>query len=77
MIIGPGHLGCRIAILWKQEFSESSIFLKTRSFNEARANRWKDMGFFPLSEEQPNEYSSIKCPYVVFSAPPTGNDLNS
>jgi len=72
-VVGAGHLGLRIAFLWKQKFPEAKIFLKTRSYDENRSAKWKSLGFHPLSAETENDSNRIKTPFVVFSAPPTNN----
>jgi len=72
-VVGAGHLGIRIAVLWKESFPESSIFLKTQHNNPERSAKWKSLGYEPLSEEEENDSNRIKAPFVVFCAPPTNN----
>lgn len=67
-VVGAGYLGIRVAILWKQQFPDSKIYLKTRSDNANRSARFKASGFIPLAQE--NE-DTVKTAYVVFCAPAT------
>ena len=72
-VVGAGHLGIRIAVLWKESFPEASIYLKTKHSNAARSEKWKSLGYVPLSEEEDNDSNRITTPFVVFCAPPTNN----
>ena len=72
-VVGAGHLGIRIAIIWKETFPDSTVYLKTRRNDPDRNTRWKSLGFEPLSEETENDSDHVKTPFVVFCAPPTNN----
>ena len=72
-VVGAGHLGVRIAELWKEEFPDSIIYLKTKRNDNERNTKWSSLGFEPLSEETENESNRVKTPFVVFCAPPTNN----
>ncbi|TRY68641.1 hypothetical protein TCAL_08889 [Tigriopus californicus] len=72
VIVGAGHLGCRVAQLWRESYPEARIVLKTRSFNEKRATLWSSLGYIPVSSKDPGEAEKSDC--VIFCAPPTGND---
>lgn len=72
-VVGAGHLGIRIGVLWKESFPEASIYLKTKHNNEHRNQKWKSLGYIPLSEEEENDSNRVTAPFVVFSAPPTNN----
>ena len=69
-VVGAGHLGLRVALLWQQKFPESKIYLKTRSDHPQRSEKWIKSGFTPLNKA----HDEVRTPYVVFCAPPTGND---
>ena len=74
-VVGAGHLGVRIALLWQQKFPDAAIYLTTRTNNEQRTAKWKAQGFHVSSREQEEsgEVEIVKVPFVVFCAPPTGN----
>ena len=72
-VVGAGHLGIRIAVLWKESFPEASVFLKTKHNVPERSAKWQSLGYVPLSEEEENDSNRIKAPFVVFCAPPTNN----
>lgn len=71
LVIGAGHLGARVASIWKVKFPESQIFLKTKSDNQERSEKWRKLGFQPVAG---TDAQGIKCPYVVYSVPPTAED---
>jgi len=70
LVVGAGHLGARVAVLWKEKFPESKIFLKTKSDNAERTEKWRALGYEPFACSESLE-SIPKCPYVVYSVPPT------
>jgi len=76
-IVGAGHLGLRVAVLWKQKFPDAEVYLKTRHNDPQRSAKWKSLGFNVLSSEEDNSTSScpprVVVPFVVFCAPPTSN----
>ena len=73
-IVGTGHLGVRLARLWKDMFPDATIILKTKRHDLNRTNKWKALGFDAVSEEEEsNPEQSTKAPFVVFCAPPTNN----
>ena len=70
-IVGAGHLGIRIGVLWKESFPDASIYLKTKHNNITRNELWQSFGYIPLSEEEENDSNRVAAPFVVFSAPLT------
>ena len=70
-IVGVGHLGIRIGVLWKESFPEASVYLKTKHNNIERNELWQSFGYIPLSEEEENDSNRVTAPFVVFSAPLT------
>eukprot|EP00095_Tigriopus_kingsejongensis_P009169 maker-scaffold145_size311916-snap-gene-0.15 protein:Tk09169 transcript:maker-scaffold145_size311916-snap-gene-0.15-mRNA-1 annotation:"hypothetical protein GUITHDRAFT_64569" len=71
VIVGAGHLGCRIAEIWRGLYPKSDIFLKTRSIKADRDQLWTQLGYTPIN---PETESPPKTDLVVFCAPPTGNE---
>jgi len=71
-VVGAGHLGIRLALLWREKFPQSMISLKTKHYDKERSMRWSKSGFKPISSEQ-KEDDRVKAPFVVFCAPPTNN----
>ena len=69
LVIGAGHLGARVAVLWKNKFPEASIFLKTRTNNPERSQKWKALGYTPVACD--TDSLIPKCQFVVYSVPPT------
>ena len=67
LVIGPGHLGARVATLWRQRFPAAAVTLKAHRQDPEREAKWRSLGFIPYKEGG----SGYK--YVLFSAPP-GND---
>ena len=72
-IVGAGELGIRIAMLWKQKFPDSDVFLKTQHDDPDRSRKWRSLGFKPLSCEYEQKKNRVTAPFVVFCAPPTNN----
>ena len=68
VIVGAGTLGCRVAHLWKLQYPDADVYLKTRTAKEERDAKWMALGFNPIHGED-----ATKAPFVVFSAPPSGN----
>ena len=69
VVVGPGELGYRVAMIWKAAHPKAAVYLKTRSEKEERSERWRSAGFLPAAS-----YDGVgAAPYVVFSAPPTGS----
>lgn len=69
IVIGAGELGCRVAHRWKKLNQDAKVFLKTNSEKTERDAIWQAAGFETFSNEKER---SVKAPYVVFCAPPTG-----
>jgi len=74
-VVGAGHLGVRVAHLWKLKFPDAEITLATRRNEPQRTAAWKTLGYKVSSreEEESGTLTPVKVPYVVFCAPPTGN----
>ena len=68
LVIGPGHLGARVAILWQQKFPNAMIALKANRQDLNREAKWHSLGFISHQEEE----NGRKYNYVLFSAPPSG-----
>lgn len=67
LVIGPGHLGARVATLWKQKFPKAEVALKAKTDDPVRRQKWQSLGFTPYEEGSGTLY-----PNVIFSAPPSG-----
>ena len=67
LIIGPGHLGARVATLWKERYPEAQITLKANRQDPDREAKWQSLGFICGSDKEEGH----KYPNVLFSAPPT------
>ena len=67
LVIGPGHLGARVATLWQQKFPNAMIALKANRQDLNREAKWHSLGFVSHQEENGRKYN-----YVLFSAPPSG-----
>ena len=65
LVIGPGHLGARVATLWQQKFPNAMIALKANRQEPNREAKWQSLGFMP-------HQGGHKYPNVLFSAPPAG-----
>jgi len=66
LVIGPGHLGARVATLWQARYPEAKIALKAHRDDSDREAKWQSLGFIPYKD--PNQrYSN-----VLFAAPPSG-----
>ena len=65
LVIGPGHLGARVATLWQKRFPEAKILLKAQRNDVEREAKWKSLGFESYQPGGEDIY-----PNVVFSAPP-------
>ena len=74
-IVGAGHLGIRLAVLWKEEFPDSTVLLKTKHNDPDRKKKWESLGFEPISTEEETDSNREKTPFVVFCAPPTNNPM--
>lgn len=72
-VVGAGHLGIRIGILWKKQFPDSVVFLKTQRNDPERNSKWKSLGFSPISAEEETDSNRVQTPFVVFCAPPSKN----
>ena len=68
LVIGPGHLGARVATLWQQKFPNAMIALKANRQDLNREAKWHSLGFISHQEEE----NGRKYNYVLFSAPPSG-----
>ena len=68
LVIGPGHLGARVATLWQQKFPNAMIALKANRQDLNREAKWHSLGFVSHQEEE----NGRKYNYVLFSAPPSG-----
>ena len=75
LVVGAGHLGTRVAVLWRNKFPDCQIFLKTKTENQERSEKWNSLGYLPISSATDQD-SIPKFPYVVFSVPPTAGKLN-
>jgi len=64
LVVGPGHLGARVATLWKSRFPEAKITLKAHRDDPEREAKWKSLGFIPYKDED-HKYQN-----VLFAAPP-------
>ena len=62
---GPGHLGARVATLWKQKFSDAKVALKARNVDSEREAKWKSLGF--VAYQEGDKYNN-----VLFAVPPSG-----
>ena len=68
LVIGPGHLGARVATLWQQKFPNAMIALKANRQDLNREAKWHSLGFISShQEEKGRKYNN-----VLFSAPPSG-----
>ena len=68
LVIGPGHLGARVATLWQQKFPNAMIALKANRQDLNREAKWHSLGFISSHhEEKGRKYNN-----VLFSAPPSG-----
>ena len=67
LVIGPGHLGARVATLWQQKFPNAMIALKANRQDLNREAKWHSLGFISHQEEKGRKYNN-----VLFSAPPSG-----
>jgi len=80
-VVGAGQLGVRLALLWKEKFPKSSVYLKTKHNDTERSLKWNKLGFKVLSSEQEDfVYGTpqrVQTPYIVFCAPPTNNPYYS
>ena len=63
LVIGPGHLGARVATLWREQFPEAEIALKAHRQDKEREAKWQSLGF--ISFKEGSQYDN-----VLFSAPP-------
>ena len=70
LVLGAGQLGCRVARKWQKQNSKSRIVLKFRSHNQERIDNLSKEGFSVISKEKGE---SCKSPFIVYCAPPTGN----
>ena len=68
VVVGAGHLGCRVALKWQKLHPEAKVYLKTSTEKDERSLKWSEAGFVPISDEKGQV---AKTPFVVFSAPPT------
>jgi len=69
-VVGAGHLGVRLGLLWQARFPNAKIYLKTHSDKPERSEKWRLAGFIPLSTTEDDD---TVADYVVFCAPPTYN----
>ena len=67
LVIGPGHLGARVATLWQQKFPNAMIALKANRQDLNREAKWHSLGFISHQEEKGRKYNN-----VLFSVPPSG-----
>jgi hypothetical protein len=74
LVIGAGHLGARVAVLWRNKFPDCQIFLKTKTENPERSEKWKSLGYQPISASTALD-SIPKFPFVVYSVPPISGKL--
>jgi prephenate dehydrogenase len=74
LVIGAGHLGARVAVMWRVKFPDSKIFLKTKSENAERSEKWRALGYEPVSSATPLD-TIRKFPYVVYSVPPIAGNF--
>ena len=75
LVIGAGHLGARAAVLWRNKFPDCRIFLKTKTDNPERSEKWRALGYEPVSSSTAAE-SIPKFPFVVYSVPPIAGKLS-
>lgn len=68
LVIGPGHLGARVATLWRERFPQAKIALKANRKDENREAKWQSLGFIP--------YDGEKYPNVLFAAPREYKSIN-
>ena len=64
LVIGPGHLGARVATLWQQKFPKATIALKANRQDPNREAKLQSLGFMSAGGGR------HKYPNVLFSAPP-------
>ncbi len=69
LVVGAGHLGTRVAVLWRNRFPECQIYLKTKTENAERSKKWRRLGYQPVASTD-NPRSIPKFPFVVYSVPP-------
>ena len=67
LVIGPGHLGARLATIWKERFPYAEVALKAHRDDPDRAAKWQSLGFIPYKAG--HKYY----PNVLFSAPPASH----
>ena len=65
LLLGPGHLGARVATLWKQKFADAKVALKARNVDAEREAKWKSLGF--VAYQDGDKYNN-----VLFAVPPSG-----
>ena len=68
LVVGPGHLGARVATLWKARFPEAQITLKAHREDPEREAKWQSLGFIPYKAREDHKYHN-----VLFAAPPSGS----
>ena len=72
LVIGPGHLGARVATLWQNRFPEAEIALKAHREDPERDAKWQSLGFTPFKN---GDLGSKQYENVLFAAPPKGKKL--
>ena len=71
LVIGAGVLGMLVARRWKTLHPSANVTLKFRSVNTTRNAEMEKEGFKIITKEGGEKLVN---PFVVFCAPPTGND---
>jgi len=67
-VVGAGRVGRRVALLWREQYPDAKIYLKTRTDKTERSEKWTAAGFIPLSQDK---HDDVRTANVVFCAPPT------